>query len=84
MIAFEIHTYTDGQWKVDSVFDFRELALANELNIFACSTTVWVKHVGDRNSAAGVSVLRQHRERNKHVSDRTIAIDMIAMDLNLI
>ena len=27
MRAFEIHTYTDGQWKVDSVFDDRDLAV---------------------------------------------------------
>lgn len=27
MRAFEIHTYQDGKWKIDSVFDDRELAL---------------------------------------------------------
>lgn len=27
MKAFEIHTYQDGKWKIDSVFDDRELAL---------------------------------------------------------
>ena len=27
MRAFEIHTFRDGQWKVDSVFDDRELAI---------------------------------------------------------
>jgi hypothetical protein len=27
MRAFEIHTYHDGKWKIDSVFDDRELAL---------------------------------------------------------
>lgn len=27
MKAFEIHTFKDGQWKIDSVFDDRELAL---------------------------------------------------------
>ena len=27
MKAFEIHTYHDGKWKIDSVFDDRELAL---------------------------------------------------------
>lgn len=27
MKAFEIHTYLDGKWKIDSVFDDRELAL---------------------------------------------------------
>ena len=27
MQAFEIHTFKDGQWKIDSVFDDRELAL---------------------------------------------------------
>ena len=27
MRAFEIHTFTDGQWKVDSVFDDRDLAV---------------------------------------------------------
>ncbi|MDA1326654.1 MAG: hypothetical protein O3C34_18175 [Proteobacteria bacterium] len=27
MKAFEIHTFRDGQWKVDSVFDDRELAI---------------------------------------------------------
>lgn len=27
MKAFEIHTFRDGQWKVDSVFDDRELAV---------------------------------------------------------
>ncbi len=27
MRAFEIHTFRDGQWKVDSVFDDRELAV---------------------------------------------------------
>lgn len=27
MRAFEIHTYHDGKWKIDSVFDNRELAL---------------------------------------------------------
>lgn len=27
MRAFEIHTFQDGKWKIDSVFDDRELAL---------------------------------------------------------
>ncbi|MBT5047563.1 MAG: hypothetical protein HOM58_03600 [Rhodospirillaceae bacterium] len=27
MKAFEIHTFQDGRWKIDSVFDDRELAL---------------------------------------------------------
>lgn len=27
MKAYEIHTFRDGQWKVDSVFDDRELAI---------------------------------------------------------
>ena len=27
MKAYEIHTFKDGQWKIDSVFDDRELAL---------------------------------------------------------
>ena len=27
MKAFEIHTYQDGKWRIDSVFDDRELAL---------------------------------------------------------
>ena len=27
MKAFELHTYTGGKWKIDSVFDSRELAL---------------------------------------------------------
>ncbi|MDA1324222.1 MAG: hypothetical protein O3C34_05720 [Proteobacteria bacterium] len=27
MRAFEIHTYQDGKWRMDSVFDDRELAL---------------------------------------------------------
>jgi len=27
MKAFELHTYSDGNWKIDSVFDNRELAL---------------------------------------------------------
>lgn len=27
MRAYEIHTFRDGQWKVDSVFDDRELAI---------------------------------------------------------
>jgi hypothetical protein len=27
MRAFEIHTYNDGKWKIDSIFDDRELAL---------------------------------------------------------
>lgn len=27
MRAFEIHTYQDGKWRIDSVFDDRELAL---------------------------------------------------------
>ena len=27
MKAFEIHTFRDGRWKIDSIFDDRELAL---------------------------------------------------------
>ena len=27
MRAFEIHTYQDGKWRIDSVFDDRELAM---------------------------------------------------------
>ena len=27
MRAFEIHTFREGQWKVDSVYDDRELAM---------------------------------------------------------
>ncbi len=27
LVAFEIHTLRDGEWKIDSIFDDRELAL---------------------------------------------------------
>ncbi len=27
MKSFELHTYKDGQWKIDSIFDDRELAI---------------------------------------------------------
>jgi hypothetical protein len=47
MRAFEIHTYTDGKWKIDSVFDDRELAIFE------------AQRIDDSNRYAGVRVVEE-------------------------
>jgi hypothetical protein len=47
MRAFEIHTFADGKWKIDSVFDDRELAMFE------------AQRIDESNRYAGVRVIEE-------------------------
>ncbi len=61
MRAFEIHTYQNGRWKIDSVFDDKELALFE------------AKRMEDSARFSGVRVVEEaFDENNNKTSARTI------------
>jgi hypothetical protein len=61
MRAFEIHTYTDGKWKVDSVFDDRDLAVHE------------ARKVDENGRYAGVRVIEEnYDESTDFTTTRTI------------
>ena len=61
MRSFEIQTYTDGRWKMDSVFDDRELALHEAKKIDASARY------------SGVRVIEEnYDEATDKVSSRTL------------
>jgi hypothetical protein len=61
MRAFEIHTYHNGTWKIDSTFDDRDLALSE------------ARRVDDGNRHAGVRVIEEnHDESSNRTTTRTI------------
>ncbi len=61
MVAYEIHTYRDGRWKIDSVFDNRELAVFE------------AKRVDRSGRVSGVRVIEEvYDEITKKSSIRTI------------
>ena len=61
MRAFEIHTIRDGQWKVDSVFDDRELAMHE------------ARKVDDNGRYAGVRVIEENYDESSDLTTtRTI------------
>jgi hypothetical protein len=61
MRAFEIHTFRDGQWKVDSVFDDRELAIHE------------ARKVDDNGRYAGVRVIEENYDESSDLTTtRTI------------
>ena len=61
MRAFEIHTFRDGQWKVDSVFDDRELAVHE------------ARKVDENGRYAGVRVIEEtYDETSDLTTTRTI------------
>jgi hypothetical protein len=60
MIAFEIHTYRDGQWRIDSIFDDFELALET------------AKRVDDGRRYAGVLLIEEdYDEETNTATNRT-------------
>ncbi len=61
IVSFEIHTYRDGAWKIDSVFDDRELALSE------------AKRMEEKNRFGAIRVLEEtFNEASNAVSSRTI------------
>ena len=61
MKTFEIHTFRDAQWKVDSVFDDRELAVHE------------ARKVDENGRYAGVRVIEEnYDESSDHTTIRTI------------
>ena len=61
MRAFEIHTYQDGKWKIDSTFDDRDLALTE------------ARRVDEGSRHPGVRVIEEnHDESNDLTTTRTI------------
>lgn len=61
MRAYEIHTYREGVWKVDSVFDDRELALFE------------AKRVDDSSRYSGVKVVEEvYDEAHDRTTTRTL------------
>jgi len=61
MRAYEIHTFRDGVWKVDSVFDDRELAMFE------------AKRVDDSSRYSGVKVVEEvYDEANNRTTSRTL------------
>jgi len=76
MRAFEIHTYQNGRWKIDAVFDDRSLALFE------------AKRMDEGNRFAGVRVVEESfDEDSQETQTRTIfrgghAENQIAKDYN--
>ena len=61
MKAFEIHTYQDGKWKIDSIFDDRELALFE------------ARRVDEGSRYSGVRVIEENYEESSDLTTtRTI------------
>lgn len=61
MRAFEIQTYREGRWKIDAVFDDRELALFE------------AKRMDDGNRFSGVRVIEEtYEEASDKTTSRTI------------
>ena len=61
MRAFEIHTYHDGKWKIDSVFDDRELALFE------------ARRVDEGSRYSGVRVIEENYDESSNLTTtRTI------------
>ncbi len=61
MKAFEIHTYQDGKWKIDSIFDDRELALFE------------ARRVDEGSRYSGVRVIEENYEESSNLTTtRTI------------
>jgi hypothetical protein len=59
MRAFEIHTFRDGKWKMDSVFDDRELAVYEAKKIAAGSRYSGVKVVEENfDESTNLTVVR--------------------------
>ena len=61
LVSFEIHTLRDGEWKIDSIFDDRELALQAGHSI------------EESNRFSGVRVVEEtYEEATQKVTTRTI------------
>lgn len=56
MRAFEIHTFTGGKWKIDSVFDDRELAMFE------------AQRIDESNRYAGVRVVEENFDEKTQMS----------------
>lgn len=61
MVSFELHTYLGGNWKIDSIFDDRALAMSE------------AKRIEERGRTAAVRVVEEiYDEVTRDVQSRTI------------
>lgn len=61
IVSFEIHTFVRGQWKIDSIFDSRDLALSE------------ARRIDEGSRYSGVKVVEEiFDETTQHVNARTI------------
>jgi len=61
MVSFELHTYLGGNWKIDSIFDDRSLAMSE------------AKRIEERGRTAAVRVVEEvYDEVTQEVQSRTI------------
>lgn len=56
MKSFELHTYKDGKWKIDSIFDDRELAIFEARRVEASSRYSGVRVIEEKFDEASDSV----------------------------
>ena len=82
MVSFEIHTFRDGAWKIDSVFDDRELAVSEakrmeEKNRFGAIRVIEETYNVASNAVNTRTIYRSTKvdAENKEATSRQVAND---------